>query len=71
MASRITNWAQHYKNQQRRQQQAAAEGQSRPAPGLTPPSQEDAWVDRAVAAQKAREEAADQARAERHEEQPE
>ncbi|WP_461712372.1 hypothetical protein [Streptomyces sp. DSM 41013] len=66
MARRITNWAQHYKALARRQERALAEGQCRPAPGLTPPSQDDEWVHRAVAAQEARKEAADKARAERH-----
>jgi len=35
--------------------QALAEGQHRPAPGLTPPSQENTWIDARVAAQQARE----------------
>jgi len=50
MASRITNWARHYTTLRRQQEQANAEGQHRPAPGLTPPLTEDEWIDAQIEA---------------------
>jgi hypothetical protein len=58
-------WPAFFRALDKQQRHAAAEGQSRPAPSGNPPSQNDEWVHRAVAAQEARKEAADKARAER------
>lgn len=63
--SKGRNWVKFWDDTATTQRHALAEGLIRPAPGLTPPSQDDEWVHRAVAAQEARKEAADKARAER------
>lgn len=69
MTRRITSWAQHYKQQRQRQDQALAEGQSRPAPTGKPPMTYNEHFDLQVARIKDREAAAQDQQTEDNEEQ--